>query len=408
MMQQTPAAELLLAVARRFAGIESPEGMRLCTSRVTDWRAAMDLARAHGMEPLAAYYINTDCAGMFAPEFHKRLRAILVGNTAKFVVLSTDLIKVLRILEGRGIPVVPLKGPVLAEKLFSEIPWRDSCDLDLLIPRIDIGRAKDALVDAGYRLDCELRSGEENAAFHWTSQLILYPDGIGPALDLHWELLPSLFPCARYFDSVWQRLQHSAFDDLEILALSAEDQLFFLCAHAARHSWHGLRHAVDIARLIHVSPNLDWDSIIHAARGSDGVKVLALGLWMVNRLLEVDLPETALRFANAEIDGRQFASRLLERMVITDPEQYETSSELRLQLQLANGWWPKLRCAAGYVLLPTAAEGVLRLPASLFFLYYLYRPIRLTAKYGMKFFRMISGEITRTHAPTDGLITGKG
>ena len=145
MMQQTPAAELLLAVARRFAGIESPEEIRLRASRVTDWRAAMDLARAHGMEPLAAYYINTDCAGMFAPEFHKRLRAILVGNTAKFVVLSTDLIKVLRILEGRGIPVVPLKGPVLAEKLFSEIPWRDSCDLDLLIPRIDIGRAKDAL-----------------------------------------------------------------------------------------------------------------------------------------------------------------------------------------------------------------------------------------------------------------------
>ena len=98
MMQQTSAAELLLAIARRFAGIESQEGLRLRASRVTDWSAAMDLARAHGMEPLAAWYLDTDCAGMFAPDFYDRLHATLQRNTANFVLLSTDLIKVLRIL----------------------------------------------------------------------------------------------------------------------------------------------------------------------------------------------------------------------------------------------------------------------------------------------------------------------
>ena len=402
MMQQTSAAELLLAIARRFAGIESQEGLRLRASRVTDWSAAMDLARAHGMEPLAAWYLDTDCAGMFAPDFYDRLHATLQRNTANFVLLSTDLIKVLRILRARGIPVVPLKGPVLAITLFNEIPWRESCDLDLLVRRGDVGRAKDALMEAGYQLDSQLRSDEENATYHWRSQLVLFRDDASPALDLHWELLPSLFPCARYFDSVWERLQNSTFHDQAILTLSAEDQLFFLCAHAARHSWHSLRLAVDVARLIHVSPDLDWDSIISAGRNSDGI-VLALGLWIVNHLLEVKLPEMALRYANETIDGKPFAAQLLERMMAIAPDQYENSSELRLQLRLAAGWWPKLRCAAGYVLLPTDADGALRLPTSLFFLYYLYRPVRLTAKYGMKLFRMISGEVTRRHAWTDGV-----
>jgi hypothetical protein len=403
MMPLNPATDLLLAIARRFAGTESPEGLRFRAGRISDWSAAIDLARAHGMEPLAAWYLNTDCAGMFAPDFYDSLHATLQRNTANFVLLSTDLIKVLRIFRARGIPVVPLKGPVLAVTLFNEIPWRESCDLDLLVARADVGRAKDALTAAGYQIDSQLRSGEENDAFHWRSQVVLFRDDVSPAIDLHWELLPSLFPCARYFDSVWERLQQATFHDQEILELSAEDQLFFLCAHAARHSWHSLRLAVDVARLIYVRPELDWDSAIRAAASSDGGKVLALGLWIVNHLLKVQLPETALRYATASIDGKPFAPHLLERMLTVTPEQYESSSELRLQMRLADGWWPKLRCAAGYILLPTDADGALRLPASLFFLYYLYRPVRLTAKYGMKLFRLISGDVTRRHAWTDGV-----
>ena len=401
-MQLTPETDLVLAIARRFAGSETPEGLRLCASRISDWSVAMSLARAHGMEPLAAWYLNTDCAGVLATDFHDHLNAILQRNTAKFVLLSTDLIKVLRILESRGIAVVPLKGPVLATTLFNEIPWRESCDLDLLVTRADVGRAKVALVEAGYQLESELCADEEHAAFHWRSQVVLYLDDVSPALDLHWELLPSLYPCARYFESVWERLRHSTFHDEKILELSVEDQLFFLCAHAARHSWHSLRHAVDVARLIYVHPDLNWDSLIRAARESDGGMVLALGLWLVNRLLDVQLSETALRYANDAIDGKPFTYELLKRMLTMTPAQYETSSELRLQLRLADGWWPKLRCAAGYVLLPTTADGAIRLPRSLFFLYYLYRPVRLAAKYTGKLFRTISGEMTRNHAWTDG------
>ncbi len=140
----------------------------------------MDLARAHGMEPLAAWYLDTDCAGMFAPDFYDRLHATLQRNTANFVLLSTDLIKVLRIFRAHGIPVVPLKGPVLAVTLFNEIPWRESCDLDLLVRRADVTRAKDALMEAGYQLDSQLRSDEENAAFHWRSQLVLFRDDVEP------------------------------------------------------------------------------------------------------------------------------------------------------------------------------------------------------------------------------------
>jgi hypothetical protein len=96
------------------------------------------------------------------------------------------------------------------------------------VRRTYVTRAKNALMAAGYQIDSQLPSGEENAIFHWRSQLVLFRDGIGPALDLRWQLLPKPFPCARYFDSVWERLHTVAFHNQQILAFSAEDQLFFL------------------------------------------------------------------------------------------------------------------------------------------------------------------------------------
>jgi hypothetical protein len=381
----TPTAtELLLASLRWFAGTGDAETMRQCAARIQDWDAAIELARAHWLEPLLAWQLRSACADMLEPAFAARLHRVVRASTAKHLLLAANLHKLLEIFQAHGIAAVPLKGPLLAAALCDEIPWRDSADLDLLVRRADITRARDALIAAGYRLDSRLPPGEEKAAFHWRSQLVLLRDSAGPAIDLHWQLLPSLYPCARYFDSTWERLRHVEFHGCRVPTLAPEDNLFFLCAHAARHSWHTLRLAADVARLIHVSADLDWDRAIGAARNSDGAAVMALGLWIVNRLLDVRLPAEVLTWVDGSIGARKFATELIGRMLRTTPEQHEHCAELALQLRLAGGWWPRLRCAAGYALLPSDADGALRLPRRLFFLYYLYRPVRLTAKYGAR------------------------
>jgi Uncharacterised nucleotidyltransferase len=392
-MNTTPEARLLLTCTRWFAGTASADDVHLhARDLLGDFDPFMELARAHWMEPLAAWCLKATCPEMLQPAFRTTLDVLMRQSAARHLLLQAELLKVLRIFDQYSIAAVPLKGPVLAAMLCDEVPWRDSADLDLLVRRADTTRAKEALLAAGYRLDSHLPHGEENAAFHWRSQLVLFRDGPGPAIDLHWQLLPSLFPCARHFDLVWERLQIARFHDREIRTFSAEDQLFFLCAHAARHSWQSLRLATDVARLIHVRPALDWDSVIRVARASDGARVLALGLWMVNRLLQVELPRQALDYVNAEIGSELFTTVLLDRLMVKVPGDYENSSEFWLQFKLASGWWPKLRCTAAYALLPADADGEsLSLPHGLYFLYYVYRPVRLAVKYATRLFRSASG-----------------
>ena len=389
-MQPTREVDFLLSCSRSFAGTCDTADVVKSARRIDDWNAVMNLARVHDMEPLVAWQLKGACSQGLDPAFLGALSEVLYYNTAKYLRLTSDLIGVLRVFQAERIPVVSVKGPILADGLCDEFAWRDSCDLDLLVRHSDITRAKEALMAVGYRLGSQLPSGEETAPFHWRSQLVLLRDRFGPAIDLHWQLLPSWFPCARYFHSVWERVQIAAFHGQEVLVLSVEDQLFFLCAHAARHSWETLRLVVDIARLIHTSPELDWKRAIRAGCDNDSPMVLALGLWMVNRLLQIDLPEPAAEYVEATVAGRMLAHDLSDRLLTRMPGQYATLSGFRLQFTLATGWWSKLRCAAGHALLPSDADGQSwRLPPSLFFLYYLYRPIRLTLKYAAEFHRRI-------------------
>jgi hypothetical protein len=392
-VELTAETRLLLASLREFAGTGGPENLRIHASEVHEWEGFIDLARAHWMEPLVAWQLRAACAEMLGPAVLPALDTIIRRSAARHLLLSAELIKVLRILRAHGIAVLPFKGPVLAATLCDQMVWRESSDLDFLVRRAEVTRARDALIAAGYRLDSYLPSGEENAAFHWRSQLVMFPEGGGPSIDLHWQLLPSLWPGARCLDSVWDRVKTTTFHDQDVRVFSAEDQLFFLCAHGARHYWRSLRLVADVARFIHVCRELEWDCLIRLVRSSDGGPVLALGLWLANRLLRVGLPPPVLEYVDASMDKNPFAPVLLKRL-LDAPREPQALSEFGLQLRLATGWGAKLRCAASYVLLPSDADGEsLRLPPALFFLYYLFRPWRLAWKYLKSSLRSLAGNL---------------
>jgi len=387
-MNVTQQMRMLLACARWFAGTGSLDDVRSLADGNPDWAAVIGLARAHGLAPLAAWCIETAVREHLGADVMAELRAIVHANAAKNLFLTAELLAVLRLFEERQIAVVPFKGPVLAALMSDAVAWRESSDLDLLVRPEDITRAKDVLLANGYRLQSHLPGTQETAAFHWNSQIILAANNNGAHVDLHWRLLPGPFPGAGCFDSVWQRLQPRTFQDRTVDGLSDEDLLLFLCAHGAKHSWQSLALAVDVAGFIRARRELDWELLIRRSRLADGELVLALGLWMANRLLGAELPPPVLERVNAAMNGQAFARRVLERILVELPEDYATPSEFWLQIRLAGSWRAKLRYAAGYSLLPTEADGAaLRLPPPLFFLYYPYRQARLAVKYGARLLR---------------------
>lgn len=348
----------------------------------------MDLARSHGIDPLIGWRLESGAADLLPADDLTAVRKLMRDNTVKHLALSGELLRILRLLRRRGITAVPLKGPMLASILCEDFVWRTTSDIDLLVRPADITRAKVVVAQEGYRLDSHLPWSQETVAIHWNSQLPFTREDGGVHLDLHWRMLPSAFPCAAWFDSIWNRLVPAVFETEAVSALNAEDLLLYLCAHGAKHSWQTLAHVVDIAKLQVVRVDLDWARLMRDSRRSGGELVLAMGLWLASQLAGARMPDVIADEVGIALPDKAFRSLLIERLLTGLPEEYESSSEFWIQVRLASGWRSKLRYTAGYALLPTEAEAErLNLPRSLFFLYYPYRQARLAVKYGARMLR---------------------
>lgn len=88
---------------------------------------------------------------------------------------------VLGVLAGAGVPVAPVRGPVLADQVWRRPDERPMTDIDLLVPRDVLDRAADALVAGGFA----------HCRTAWTKHALVVPaggaagraDAAGPDMD---------------------------------------------------------------------------------------------------------------------------------------------------------------------------------------------------------------------------------
>ena len=130
------------------------------------------------------------------------------------------------ILEGADIPYIPLKGAVLRYR-YPE-PWmRNSCDLDLLVPRERHAEAVALLLRQGYRH--LIRTGHDDS--------FLSPDGL-VHIELHFDLLLCGEAGDRFLREVWQRA--TVCEGCRARRqMDAECFYTFHIAHMARHVLSG-------------------------------------------------------------------------------------------------------------------------------------------------------------------------
>jgi hypothetical protein len=133
-----------------------------------------------------------------------------------------------------AIPVIPLKGPLLAQRIYGDSHLRTSRDLDLLVRATHLRAARSVLAGLGFRTDFHPDDYHES----WRRGTTL--------VELHHNVEN---PLAFRFDlnAFWQRAAEVSFNGKRIMQLSPQDELLFLCLHGARHRFERLSHVLDLA-----------------------------------------------------------------------------------------------------------------------------------------------------------------
>lgn len=385
-----PEAELLLCCARTRMDPARAGRVKALLQKDIDWTYLLRTARAHGMMPLLYWHLNATCPEAVPKTTLDQLRDHFHANARRNLFLTRELLGLLEMFEAYGISAVPFKGPVLTVALYGNLALRQFSDLDILIHKQDVTRAKTLLISQGYRADLHLTGVQETAYIHSHYDYDFHRQDGEFFLEIHWAVVPRYFSFALDSEHLWQHLEPLSLGGKEVLTLSPEDLFLSLCVHGAKHCWERLGWICDIAELIRVFQGINWGRIMEQANILGCERMLFLGLFLASDLLGTVLPEEVWQKVQSDPKVKSLAAQVRAQLFqdASGPPGILANSLFHLRARERLG--DRVRYCLGFAMTPTAGDlALLPLPAALFPLYYLLRPIRLAGKYGLKLMRQI-------------------
>jgi hypothetical protein len=372
-----PEARLLLACARATVdGVGRREVERLARA-CGDWTLLEALAARHGLVPLLHRHLEALPPGLVPTTVRAALwaRADVIARRSR--AMARELDEVIALLASRGITVVPYKGPALALTLYGDVALRDFGDLDLLVRKEDVLRARDALASRGYAPPFALPPHLERALVesrrHDELPLV---DGVrGCMVELHWRTDPDYDVLEA---NLWSRLEpvtgHPA-----LRTLPARELLLVLGLHGTKHLWSSLNWLADVAELLRRGPDGEWLRARAQALGC--LRRFALGLRLARDLLGAPIP-AALAPAIEDSRLARLAAELTRTLLAPEPRAPGTVAYLLTLLRLQDSLAGSAGYAARTLLTPTLGDWLAHpLPRGLAFLYLPLRVPRLARKY---------------------------
>ncbi|MDW8131941.1 MAG: nucleotidyltransferase family protein [Bryobacterales bacterium] len=362
----------------------SPELLLRKAEAVRDWDYFVALAARHGLATLAHLRLSKHCPGFVPGGAMDELRAYRRRSAARTLLLQAELDALLDELAARDVPVIPLRGPLMARRLYGDAALRECADLDLLVRREHRGLVADVLRSRGFVLVAPEGLRGPVPADDEGQWCFLREDGI--YVEPHWELMPRTYPWGLRAEHVWEGASTANFDGHSVLQPSPEVEFALLCVHSAKHGWEFLSRVTDIAWYLQTQP-LDGRLMAAVLEGARCKRAVAVTCVLAEACLGIEPPSWAL-------DGecRKRAVALARRVA----HSWADASGAEVSL---GDWWLRWRILenprdkADFLIralfVPTAAEvELLRLPRRLWPLYHVFRACRVLLKYGARSVRI--------------------
>jgi len=372
--------ELVLLCARTKADAETSARIKTITGSPdeVDWDYVYQLARRHSVLPLIYSQLNALARASVPPAQLARLKENYRDNAARNLLLTAELCRILETFEAAGIEAVPYKGPALALYAYGNLALRRFVDLDLLVRKADTIRAKDVLTAKGFLPSTPWTKAQQTLLLRTQHNLSLSREEGRLVVELHWEVASSLFASSLQAEEFWGRLETMRLNNIAVKSLSAEDLLLSLCVHGSKHLWERLAWICDVAELLKTRTDLDWSVVLERAASTGNARMLFLGLYLANRLLDAPLPDTVMTKLEAVRSVVFLANDVLKRLFSgAEAVPLTINQSIRFNWAVRAGWRSRLRYCR-LLLQPTDADiEIMPLPRPLSFVYYLVRPFGL-------------------------------
>ncbi|MFC1488540.1 nucleotidyltransferase family protein [Thermodesulfobacteriota bacterium] len=380
--------ELLLCCARAVLNDEHTQFIKNIDQKKVDWDHLIQMSFDRRVMPLLYRNLIRSGSNRVPDEFMEKLRHRYLSNATENIYLTGELLKVLELLEGQNILALPFKGPVLAQYLYGDISLRQFSDLDLLIHRKDIIKTRELLLANGYQDSMNLDDRQFMAFARIYTQNVFMSHDYRVNLELHWEMSNRYISNDFDIKKLNGCLETIDFSGKKVKNLQVNELLFYLCLHGTKHHWETLEMIYCVAELIRSHPKIDWDRVICLGTHMRSERTLFLGLFLAHDLYGVDLPYKILNKIADDSMIYIIAKKVYNDLFRKDEIPAELSIKFRnflYHMNVRNRFSEKIWFCVEKLIRPKVADWVVfPLPATLSFLHYLLRPIRLAYKWTMR------------------------
>jgi hypothetical protein len=273
-----------------------------------DGPALVDAASRHGVSAWVA-----DALGELTFADQSRLLADARATVAGAQKLKRLTLSVYDALHGAGVVPIALKGTVLAHRLYPSNPrGRPSSDVDVLVLPEELDRVATALAPLHLHRWVDPSLGNVFEDHHHLSF-----SGAAGLVEVHFRLISTFGRGLFDDDAIRARARDATFESRRIRLLAPEDEFLYLATHAANHVFLRVAWLVDLQQFLRLQPELDWQAMAARADDAGFTQAITVTLHLLERLLDVPLPEGARRAFPGRrrrgfFDARLFTAATLE------------------------------------------------------------------------------------------------
>ena len=371
--------QLIVAACRRALGTAPADDIAALVSAATDWPALVGRVSAHAVAPIV--YAPLAQTGRVPAEPLAQLRAAVDENALRSIVLARTLREIVALLDDEQIAVIPIKGPLLARAAYGDLASRRFADLDLVVHRRDLDRARTVLAQRGYQPAIAIPHDAESALLGADYHIALVAPEHGTVVELHWALIRPGLAGLRDETWAWTHACDTTSLGAPMRTLTTDATFVYLCAHGSKHLWSQLGWLCDVAALARTEERtLSWPAVRQLAATIGATRMVALGCALASDLLGATECDA---FGAVDAHVRHLVSDVRARLFDDAPTMSLPAFQLRVRTQLGD----RLSYLAGIAAAPHVADvQFAALPRRARALYYILRPARLVVKHGRRAF----------------------
>jgi len=345
--------------------------------------ALVSLSVRHGILPLVYKTIKdiSEQDNDFVPqEFLSELKAHYMGISQRNMLMSAELIRIMKLLEEHDIEALAFKGPTLAQMAYGDITLRQYVDLDVLTRKEDIYKIDTLLKKHGYERLLTLTPVQEKIWIKYAHDMGLIHKQKGVHFEMHWSFLDEDYPMQVDLETFWENTQEVKLNGHPIPTFSTENLLVYLCIHGSKHLWERIEWIKDIDLLIRKN-EIDWEKVIKISEGTGFEKMIYLGFSLSAVLLDTPLSKSIQN----KIDTYQQLETVSTFILESWDTAKTTFQKTEAILKLFPGNKERLLYLHKIILKPSFNEyWYIDLPKGMYWAYYLVRPYLLIKKYFTK------------------------